>query len=210
MTTNKLNTHEYLSSMLHKFGVLDCSLTFGKASTLNHKIPRRGFAEYVVGVLGEYTYSTVTNSAPVTVATAIKKGYYYTQGGKLTQMTPEAVIEFMMIVYPEIELHDDKLVEKRREILESDDIYPFFKIEVVEMNVHRRMKKHGIIPYLSQNVRHFSKRKMSHLHGEEEKTRKMIYNTFLLLRRLAENNEFPIMVQLPEYQEEEPYIQLST
>lgn len=165
----------------------------------------RELANYINIVLGEYNYFTAVNRCWVTMAEAITKGYLYNLRGRPRVMDTDAVLEFVYAKYPELEegLDLERSERERNNFLESDQLWPFFKVDTVDVNVYRRMTRGNNTPvtYLSKNIRGLHKNKNGHVVGEEEKTRKLLYNAYLSLRELWKRGIVP-MLTVNEQREE--------
>ena len=176
---------------------------FRKHTPLDSKGNIRDLADYIDLVLGEYNYYTALNKCYVTLAEAIKKGYLYTRNGRPRKMETEAVLEWVYYHNPHLDhqLDLEEVDRLRKAYLESDEIYPFFKVDTVDVNVFRRMTRKGSpIRYMSKNLQHLHKRKNGHLQGSEDLTRKVLYNTYLSLIKLWEMQIVPV-VEMVEIQE---------
>ena len=112
-------------------------------------------------------------------------------------MDTDALLEFVYTKYPELEdgLDIKALEEARHEFMSSDIVYPFFKVDTVNVNVYRRMTRGSNTPskYLSKNIRGLHKSKNGHLVGEENKTRILLYNTYLSLLKLWQERTVPVI-----------------
>lgn len=154
-------------------------------------------ADYVDVVLGEYNYYTTQNRCWATVAEAIQLKLLYYLRGRPRMMDTDALLEFVYVKYPELEdgLDTKALEDARQEFLSSDTVYPFFKVDTVNVNVYRRMTRGRNTPetYLSKNIKGLHKSKNGHLVGEENKTRILLYNTYLSLLKLWQKNIVPVL-----------------
>ena len=184
-------SYEYLNYALREFGITDLCMVPISYTKLAPNKAIRYMADYIDVALDEYCYTMCTNSCPVTIKEAVSKGYLYSEGNRMREMNPGSVVSFVISMFPDLENDLEQLDKKRNELLNSKDLYPFFKVDQVQMNVYRRMKKGGVEFFIRGNLKAFSKNANGHLDKEQDKTRRMLFNTFVHLKKLWNNGEVP-------------------
>lgn len=165
-------------------------------------------AAYIDDVTGEYNFFTVKNNAYVPLKEAIEKNYLYVREGRPRMMESDAILEWVYFHHPELEdgLDLESVEALKKQYLESDDLYPFFKIDVIDVNVFRRMTRGSNTPerFILRNLKGLSKKNNGHLRDEEEITRKHLYNTYASLYKLWELGLTPtVTIQKEKVEDEE-------
>lgn len=181
----------YITTGLHTFVGTHAGVDIVKEKNVSN------LAQYIDEVLGEYNYYTARNNCYVTLREAIDKKYLYMRNGRPRQMNDEAILEWVYFHNPELEdgMDLEEVNNLKKEYLASDGLYPFFKVDVVDVNVYRRMTRKNNTPerYILRNLRGLSKKNNGHLQGEEDITRRHLYNTYASLLQLWNLGYTPVV-----------------
>lgn len=163
-------------------------------------------AQFIDDTTGEYNFFTVKNKAYVPLKEAIAKNYLYIRDGRPRMMESNAILEWVYFHHPELEdgLDLEEVEKLKKQYLESDEIYPFFKIDAIDVNVLRRMTRGSNTPeqFMLRNLKGLAKKNNGHLKDEEELTRKYLYNTYASLYKLWELGLTPTVIIQNKNEEE--------
>lgn len=190
---NDLNKyHSYLTQGVKAFVSPNAEVSMDEVKDV------KALAAFIDETTGEYNYFTARNDCFVTLKEAVDKKYLYMRQGRPRQMEATAVLEWVYFHHPELEdgLDLEEVERLKQEYLASDDLYPFFKVDVIDVNVYRRMTRKNNTPekFIMRNLKGLSKKNNGHLQGEEEITRRCLYNTYFGLLKLWELGYTPTVI----------------